>query len=226
MKIRGLVFFLATIGAFSLYAQEIVTAERFLAQVSERYGQVRDYEARIVIRSGGSNMVGTVAHLVPNFMRIDFTTPANQVIVFNGDQLTIYLPEFQATLNQAVSSGRRNTSASLATAQGLTMMRRNYVPTYVTGPAPVPLDANSSEQVVKLRLTRRSVAEGFRVLILSVNPNSMLIRRIEGTTIDDRLVQFDFTDVRLNQGISEMRFIYDSPPTANMFNNFLFRDTD
>lgn len=203
-----------------------MTAERYLGSVSERYGGIRDYEARITIRSGGSTMHGTVSHLVPSFLRIDFTSPANQVIVFNGEQLTIYLPEYQAVLNQNVSSNRRASGASLATAQGLTLLRRNYIPVFVTGPGAEPLESGSAERVVKLRLTRRSVSEGFREIILSISPDSRLIRRIEGRTIDNRFVQFDFSGVKINQGIPEQRFIYDSPASANMYNNFLFRDTD
>lgn len=212
----------------SAYSQEIITAERYLETVAERYGSVRDYEARIAIRSGNTDMYGTVIHLVPSFLRIDFTTPAGQVIVFNGELLTVYLPEYRAVLNQSVSSSRRSGSAgaSLASAQGLSLLRRNYVPAFVTGPEPEPLDAGSGEMAVKLRLTRRSIAEGFREIILSVNPATKLIRRMEGRTITEGTVRFDFTDIRTNQGIPEQRFIYDSPASANMYNNFLFKDTD
>jgi outer membrane lipoprotein-sorting protein len=108
----------------------------------------------------------------------------------------------------------------------LTLLRRNYVPAFVTGPEPVPLDTNSHETVVKLRLTRRSVSEGFREIILSVSPETKLIRRIEGRTIAESNVRFDFSNIRTNVGIPEMRFIYDSPASANLYNNFLFRDTD
>ncbi len=80
--------------------------------------------------------------------------------------------------------------------------------------------------MIKLRLTRRSISEGFREIIMSVEPESKLIRRLEGRTIADSLVQFDFANTRINQGIPEMRFIYDSPASANMYNNFLFRETD
>jgi outer membrane lipoprotein-sorting protein len=80
--------------------------------------------------------------------------------------------------------------------------------------------------VVKLRLYRRSVSEGFREIILDINPDSRLIRRMEGRTIADGLVRFDFLDIKINQGIPEQRFLYDSPASANNYNNFLFRDTD
>jgi outer membrane lipoprotein-sorting protein len=59
-----------------------------------------------------------------------------------------------------------------------------------------------------------------------VAPDTYLIRRIEGRTIAETLVRFDFLDVKINQGIPEQRFLYDSPASANLYNNFLFRDTD
>jgi outer membrane lipoprotein-sorting protein len=213
---------------FYLPAQEIITAERYLEMVSERYGAIRDYEARVFIRSGNTEMYGVLSHLSPSFLRIDFSTPAEQVIAFNGETLTIYLPEYRATLNQAISPGRRTgpAGASLATAQGLLLLRRNYIPSFLTGPAPVPLENGATEMAVKLRLTRRSVSEGFREIILSVDPNTQLIRRIEGRTISDSIVRFDFSDIKINQGIPEGRFIYDSPASANNYNNFLFSDTD
>jgi len=229
MSKQGLFISFLLILNFSLLSgQEIITAERYLEIVSDHYATVRDYEANIVIRSGNTDMVGTVSHLSPSFLRIDFTRPADQVIVFNGELLTIYLPEYRAVLNQSVTQTRRTgvSGASLASAQGLRLMRQNYVPSYDTGPNPVPLDANSRENVVKLRLTRRSISEGFREIILSINPDTRLIRRIEGRTIADGDVRFDFTNIRTNQGIPEQRFIYDAPPSANLYPNFLFRDTD
>jgi outer membrane lipoprotein-sorting protein len=227
MKSWKLVFILPVLAVFPVFAQEIITAERYLETVSDRYGGIRDYEAGVAIRSGNSEMFGNISYLSPVFLRIDFTRPADQVIVFNGDLLTVYLPEYRAVLNQNITQSRRPAAgASMATAQGLVLLRRNYVPSFVTGPDPVPLDSSSPEQVVKLRLARRNISEGFRELILSINPATRLIRRIEGRTIAGGQVQFDFTNIRTNLGIPELRFIYDSPASAYVYNNFLFRDVD
>ncbi|MDR0502570.1 MAG: outer membrane lipoprotein carrier protein LolA [Treponema sp.] len=211
-----------------LYGQDIITAERYLEMVSDQYSIIKDYEASIVIRSGNTDMTGTVNHLSPSFLRIDFTRPANQVIVYNGELLTIYLPEFRAVLSQTVNQTRRTgaAGAGIASAHGLSMLRRNYIPSYDVGPAPVPLDNNSQEMVVKLRLGRRTISEGFREIVLSINPDTRLIRRIEGRTIAEGDVRFDFSNIKINQGIPEQRFIYDPPPNASMYNNFLFRDVD
>jgi outer membrane lipoprotein-sorting protein len=207
---------------FNLNAQQIVTAENFLERVSDKYATFSDYEARIRIRSGNMDMYGTIVHKQPNFLRIDFSTPAEQVIVFDGNMLTVYLPEFRAILNQSVSSS----GANLATSRGLSLLRRNFAAAFITGPDPVPLDDDSREKVVRLRLTRRYGSEGFREIVLSIDPSSLFIRRIQGTTIADGHTQFDFSEIKPNQGISEHRFVYDSPASANLYNNFLFRDTE
>ena len=226
MAKRGVsLIFLFIFNLTILFGQQIVTAERYLEMVSENYCSIRDYEANIAIRSGNSDMSGRVSHLSPSFLRIDFSRPAEQAVIFNGQTLTIYLPEFRAVLNQEISTTRVS-AQTMATAQGLALLRRNYVPSFFSGPNPVPLDAGSSEMVMKLRLTRRLVSEGFREIILSINPNTRLIRRIEGRTIAEVEVRFDFTNIRTNVGIPENRFIYENPPMANMHNNFLFRDLD
>ena len=226
MTKRGIsLFFLLILGFTLLSGQEIITAEKYLELVSDNYAAIRDYEANVNIQSGNSTMVGKVSYLTPGFIRIDFTRPADQVIVFNRNSLTIYLPEFRAVLNQEVS-GTRAAGQALATSQGLSILRRNYVPSFVTGPNPEPLDSGSAERVIKLRLSRRSVSEGFREITLSINSETRLIRRIEGITIAGGEVRFDFTSIRTNLGIPEARFIYDAPASANMYNNFLFRDAD
>jgi len=217
-------FFLLVLYHGFIFGQDIVTAGRYLEMVSDRYATVRDYEANITIRSGGTDMIGFVSHLSPSFLRIDFTRPSEQAIVFNGELLTIYLPEYRAVLNQSINQRSTTSGAGIASSQGLSLLKRNYVSSFVTGPNPEPLDSGSTERVVKLRLTRLSASEGFREIILSINPDTLLIRRIEGRTIAEGDVRFDFTNIKTNLGIPEQRFIYDSPASANMYNNFLFRD--
>ena len=228
MKYCLLLLLILEFSIFSVFSQEIITADKYLESVSERYASVKDYEAQVIIRSDSTEMFGSLSFLNPFFLRIDFTEPSEQVLVFNGELLTIYIPRLRAVLNQTVTPVRRSSAAgaALASSQGLQLLRRGYVPSFVTGPDPVALDERSREQVVKLRLIRRSPSEGFREIILSIDPASSLIRRIDGTTIADTQVRFDFMNKRTNVGIPEQRFIYDSPASANMYNNFLFRDSD
>ncbi len=211
---------------FLVSAQEIITADQYLRSVGGNYAGIADYEAKIAIRSGNTNMHGVISFRKPSLLRIDFVVPENQVIAFNGDTLTVYLPSpVNATLSQSVSSSSAG-GANIATPQGLALLTRNYNAAYLSGPNPEPIDEGSEEMVIKLRLTRRSVNEGFREIILHVSPETKLLRRIEGRTVSNSMVVMNFTDIRINQGIPEQRFVYDSPSSANMYYNFLFRESE
>lgn len=219
-----LVFIITAVAVENTVAQDITTAGVFFSKMSEKYGAIRDYTANIAIKSDTTYSTGNVLFKRPSQLRIDFTRPKNQVIVFTGDRLIIHLPRYPAiTLSQSVSEGG-NGGASMATPEGLSLLRRAYSIAYETGAAAVPLEEGSSERVVVLALNRRSVNETFRTIRLSVLPDSKLIRRIEAWTLAGTKVTFDFWNYRLNGGIPDIKFLYDVPPEAPTLDNFLFLD--
>lgn len=205
------------------FSQSILTASAFFQSVSEQYGTIKDYEANVVITTGKTRMSGKVSFKRPEMLRIDFTDPQDQVILFDGDDLKIYLPGSSAILEQTVS-GSSAGGANLATPQGLNLMSRYYTIAYETGQDPVPLEEGSDEQVVNLILYRRSSSEAFRQIKLSINPQTKMIRRVYAITPKSETFTFDFSNYKLNSGISEQRFIYDPPSSANSYNNFLFSE--
>ena len=214
---------LAVMAAFvsASFSQSILTASEFFKSVSDFYGTIQDYEADtdILVGSGGA-MRGKVSFKRPEMLRIDFSQPDGQTILFNGETLVIYLPGSSAILQQTVSGS----GAAAATPEGLSLMRRYYTVAYESGQAAVPLDEDSSEMVVNLILRRRSASEAFSKMLLSVDPATLLIRRIVATTPADLDYVFYFSNYSLNTGISEQRFIYDPPSSANNYNNFLFSE--
>ena len=213
----------------------ITTASTFFSSVSEVYAGLRDYSADIVISYTGQTsadsetMRGRVSYKASNLLRIDFSSPAEQTIVFDGRVLTVYLPApYNAVLTQAASSsGSGNVGAggaSFATPEGLSLMRRYYSIAYETGPDPIPLEEGSSIRVIALSLMRRSTTEMFRTMRLLVDYDSKLIRRIEANTITGTRIVFSFSNYSLNEGIPDARFVYDSPSSANVYDNFLFNE--
>jgi outer membrane lipoprotein-sorting protein len=222
--ILGLIFFLMT---FTLTAQDsILTAADFFKSVSAKYGTITEYEANMDIKAGKDIMTGKVSFKRPNLLRIDFSNPQEQVIVFNGDMLTIYLPGPKAILNQSVQDSSVGSSANLATPQGLQLMSRYYTISYLNSPEAEDLDAEdaSQEKVIKLRLVKRTSAESFDQIILSINPKTLLIRRVEASSVSKQSITFDFTNYVLNNGIPANRFIYDPPSSANNYNNFVYSE--
>lgn len=217
--------FFITLSSLPIFSQEILTAISYFNSVSEQYGKVDDYEAMVVITNSSGVMEGALFYKNPNLLRINFTKPADQVLVVDGQMLTLHLPELRVTMTQQLR--RRSTAgvASMASAQGLHLLSRRYSISYMTeaGSVPTPLDNTpGSDLVVKLKLEWRSIDEGFRQIELAVDDQTKLIRRITGITPDFERVQLDFIDVMINRGIPDGRFNYESPKTANRYHNFLF----
>ena len=221
--ITKFLFLSVFLSSFSVSAKGILTASSFFKSVSENYSTIKDYEADVDIKAGKTSMRGKVSYKKPNLLRIDFSSPEDQVICFNGDLLTIYLPGNAAILNQSVDNSSNN-GANLATAQGLALLGRYYSPAYETGQEAVPLEEGSEEMVVNLVLRRRNMSEAFSIIRMAVTPSSMLIRRISAVTPQGETFVFDFRNYKLNSGISDQRFIYDPPTSANNYNNFLFSE--
>ena len=205
-------------------AQEIVTAGQYFSLVADRYAQVVDYEGKISITTGKDLMKGDISFKAPSLLRVDFTSPPDQVIAFDGQTLSVYIPGYNAILSQSTADKPGAGTASLATREGLRMLKRNYSVAFESSPAPQPLEGGAAgEQAVRLVLGRTSAAEGFRTLKLYITPDTKLIRRIEGWTISGDKLTFDFTGIKTNVGIPATRFVYDSPASANVYNNFLFK---
>ena len=202
------------------FSQGIQTAADFFKTVSDRYASIQDYEASVSITAGRSSMQGKVSFKRPEMLRIDFSDPAEQVILFDGDSLTIYLPGYSAILEQNVGMS----GVSAATAQGLALLKRYYTVAYETGQAAVPLDDGSGQMVVNLILYRRSASEAFSRIKLSIDPDSKLIMYVEATTPQGEVYKFRFTNYALNTGMVEQRFLYDPPSSANNYSNFLFAE--
>jgi outer membrane lipoprotein-sorting protein len=220
---KSLFFIIGGIFALTLplAAQEILTAENFFDQVSEVYGEVRDYIAKATIVQEKEVMSGTLYYKSPNLLRIDFTSPAEQVLVTDGSRLTVYIPLYRVVMSQALRRRPAGALPSMVSKQGLALLKRNYYMAFLEGPGKVPLDPGSSLMVTKLKLTWRTNSEGFREMVLSVNSQNMICR-IDAVTVGYQKIQFSFEDIKVNQNIPDARFKYDPPASANVQENFLF----
>jgi len=205
-------------GSFA-QSSDLVSAEKFFSSLSASFGAVKDYEANLTITQGKTVSRGRISYKSPVFLFIRFDDSANQVICFDGEKLTVYLPSEQVVLQQSYKKKTPSQIEALATAQGLSLMQRNYSIAYLTGPAPVPLEDGSKEMVVKLKLVSRGTSS-YSQIILSVG--GAAVRRVEGTLATGDKVVMDFTGMRTNQGVPASRFAYDPPPYANVIQDWLF----
>ena len=208
--------------SFAQEQQRIVTASEFLNFVSVQYGSIEDYEANVTITKGKEKMSGILYYKTPSLLRINFDTPKEQVLVVDKEKLVIYIPKYRVIMQQKLKKkGGSVSGAGMASREGLKILKQNYTVAYLESPDFVPLDDGSEEMVKKLKFVWRTADEGFRQLVMSVGQDN-LIRRLLCVTADYTEMQFDFTDIKTNEGIPDTRFEYDSPASANVFENFLF----
>ncbi len=218
---KNIFFILLFFISIAIYSQNIMTAGAFFSSVSERYAQINDYVVGINIKINDTNQTGTAMFKRPDMLRIDFVSPAEQCIIFAENVLSISLPQYRTILTQNIEQSFAGGS-SLATPQGLSLMKRAYTIQYEHSAEPVPLDENSGEKVIVLIMNRKSASETFKRLKVMVSPESKLIRRIEALPIDGGPIVFNFYNYRINIGVSSKDFVFDAPPTAKVLNNFLF----
>ena len=112
--------------AASVFAQGITTANEFFKAVSEKYATFRDYQANLDIIMDKKEMAATVLYMAPDKIRMDFSEPAEQTIVYDGKKLICYLPDSASVLTQDSSV----TEANPATPEGLSLLRRYYSVSY------------------------------------------------------------------------------------------------
>ena len=202
-------------------AQDILTAAQFFDSISNKYSTVEDYEARISIIAGEAVMEGILFYKNPNFLRINFSEPEEQVISVYNDILTLHISDQNVIMEQKLQRHSDASLAVMASKQGLELLKRGYSVAFLKGPEPVALEEGSDELVRKLNLVWRQTDEGYRQIEMSIDENGM-IRRMKGLTVNYETFQFDFTEIRINQNIPEVRFEYEAPPSAYVMNNFLF----
>jgi outer membrane lipoprotein-sorting protein len=209
-------------------AQQIQAARNLFNEVAERYGNLTDYSADISITSDDPQnpgktitMEGKLSWKRRSRLRIDFSRPSEQVIVSDGLTLQIYMKDYNVTLVQRLNN--TNNPANLATAEGLSMLRRGYNIAYKTSPGLNPIDPKNpnSEKVYQFLLRWRDSAQGFREIDMAVS-ESKFIRRIEGLTADNRRIVLQFSNLAINQNLPDTIFNYTPPPGSNRYDNFLF----
>lgn len=214
--------FLVFVFSQSLFSQGITTASAFFSRLSERYANIDNYVANIRISTGDNSQNGVIKFKKPNFLRIDFHYPKDQYILFANDVLNIYLPSLDIVLSQKADPS--NSAPSLATGQGLSLMKRSYIIAYETSASPKPIQEGSKEEVIVLSMERRNGSEPFRKLRVMISPETNLIRRIEGFPVIGEKVVFDFSSYKINPGIPSSVFVFEAEHTSTILNDFLYME--
>lgn len=190
----------------------VITAGAFFKSLSDRYAAISDYEAELTVQDGSGTHSAALS-CKGSLLRLDFIQPKGQTIVFNGDALVVYLPEYSAVLQQVIDSDTQTSRL------GLQLLSRYYFVQYASQPAAE--ESNTTTLVAY----PRGAAEAFRSITLEVDKDSMLIEKVTADSRSGGVIKLAFSNYTLNAGIPNERFAYDPPSSANYYNNFLMGGT-
>jgi outer membrane lipoprotein-sorting protein len=202
-----------------LFAQDVLTVPTdIFNKTSDLYAKFGDFQSSIRITKGDKTQLGTLYYNSRNMLKIEFYDPRGQVILITQESLQIYLPTHQTILEQKFTDAR----ASLASSGGFALLKNNYSVSFAE-PGLVPLNPGSSERVYKLSLyPYAGSSEGFKYIVMSVLPESFLIRRIEATNLKNEKITFEYDNIIINPGVPLSRYNIDTPNLTNVFPNFLY----
>ncbi|RPJ07393.1 MAG: outer membrane lipoprotein carrier protein LolA [Spirochaetaceae bacterium] len=219
---KRILFFavLSAITAISVFAQNppaMENAQDIFARVSQNYAKINDLSCAIRITKNNVTQSGLLLYTNRNLLKIEFYSPAGQVLVVDRERLQIYIPSQGIILEQAF----KNTKEGLLSAGGLDLLKQNYNVSF-DQVGIVPLDSGSGTRVYKLHLEPpMAVSEGFKYLTLSINPETNLIRRIEAKNLKNEIITIDYENITINAGIPTGRFKIDTPHLINIYPDFL-----
>jgi len=202
------------VSAFLCNAQELITGDAFLSQVSDHFRTIMDYSATIEIRdvdSGELKLQGTVFYKRPNLLRINFS--GGRVFVSNEERMLYYTPSHSFVLKQTLNQNSE-TPDEIEVIKGLEYLDNSYSASFVESLEMMPLEEGSSEMVYKLNLF--SSFARFKEIEVSINSNMMIRRIITNTII------IDYKNIQVNTNILEQNFDYIPPSSVTVIEDFLY----
>ncbi len=207
----------------------IITATDLLLEISRDYATIRDIQSDLTIIQDSQESKAKFYLKKPDFLRIQYESPARQVIVSDGELYQIYIPQQNVVLSQKKNTqasagatadlGDTGTIGNILNEEGLLQLRRNYFSSFVDTPTYKRVEG-ILQPVIGIKLTWKYSTQSFREIVLYVGRDN-IIYRVEGLTYNSSSVTFSFDNIKINEGIPSTIFVYDPPPSASVIENFL-----
>lgn len=185
-----------------------------IASVQERYGAVRDLTADFEHRVAGGVLStvdverGTVQIKRPGRWRFDYTAPEPKRFVSDGATVYAHFPlDRQVVVSPAPADAGASNPAAFLSGRG--DLVRDFTAAYADPP-----DAPAGTWVVRLTPLRNDA--DYESLELTVDRDTLDIRRLATTDFLGAVSTYRFSNLRTNQGLSDQRFAFDVPPNTEV----------
>lgn len=211
MKKVLLFIILLSIQAYS----QIMTPEKVVSMISNRFSKINGFSANFVERNGEKVSYGNVITKNPNLFRMQYSSGGNGHSIYcNGETLWIIFPKNNVVAEQKLNYGD---SGAIYTAEGIMRLTTKFNIDFYNERDLVPVNsfqdseleiakynssyaANDTRKAYHMLLTSKQASvdrTGFTKIHLWVDNTGMIIR-ILGITTTNVPVEYLFTSIRYN----------------------------
>ncbi len=194
---------------------QIMTPEKVVSMISNRFSTINGFAANFVERNGEKVSQGNVITKNPNLFRLQYSSGGNgQSVYCNGETLWIIFPRNNVVAEQKLNYGD---SGSIYTAEGIMRLTTKFNIDFYNERSLVSINsfndselgiakynsayaANDNRRAYHMLLTSKQASvdrTGFTKIHLWVDETGMIIR-ILGITTTNVPVEYLFTSIRYN----------------------------
>lgn len=228
MRKFGFIFILFILFNINLFSQ-IMTPEKVVGMISNRFATIDNFYASFVERNGSRISRGEVISKNPNLFKLEYSTGTNgQQIYCNGKTLWIIFPQKKIVSEQTLNYGD---TGAIYTKAGVSRLTSKYNVNFYNARELKPINSfdgselniagyNSSLYTAEdtrlayhMLLTPKQARvdrTGFPTIHLWVDRDGMIIRILGISTINTP-VEYLFTSIRYNIKLEEKTFTPEIP---------------
>ena len=235
---RVTVLLLFIIFEVQIYSQ-IMTPEKVISMISNRFSNINGYYANFVERNGDIISYGNVLTKNPNLFKMKYVKGGNgQSIYCNGETLWIIFPKNNVVAEQKLNYG---SSGAIYTAEGILRLTSKFNINFYNDRELVSVNsfkdselgiakynsssyaANDNRMAYHMLLTAKQISvdrTGFTKIHLWIDNTGMIIR-ILGITPTNVPIEYLFTDIVYNPRYEEKVFEPEIPEDMQILKDVL-----
>jgi outer membrane lipoprotein-sorting protein len=186
-----------------------ITADELLARVSARYKTFKDFRADVVVTTSSpfmgetSSSAGVLYAGQPNRVRVEFSSPTEQTVVFDGKYMYVYAPGATQVLRYA--------SPGISYLANLPLALDNLSSDY-----DVELAAETGGRAYELHLSAQTRATPFPEIRLWIDRERLVALRSDFYDAAGNRTSYHFSGYKFNLGLPASTFTFQLPPGAEI----------
>jgi outer membrane lipoprotein-sorting protein len=185
------------------------SADELLARVSKRYEALEDFQAGVVVTTSSpslgetSSSAGVLYARQPNLVRVEFSSPTEQTVLFDGRYMYSYAPGSPQVLRYA--------SAGISYLANMPLALE-----YLSSDYDIELAAETGGRTYELRLEAKTEPTPFPEIRLWVDRERLVAARVDFYDAAGNCTSYRFSGYKFNPGLPANTFTFQLPPGAEI----------